>query len=140
MTRVSTNVRKKGRPPFLDDFGVQAFRSQFPEKNYRQLCDVKKYASVWSVFLGAVGEGGIEAMGVPAKRCRPKTVKRFPWLMGDKVQHVVISEMFGMPPEQIVRTADYIEQQHREKKINAKRARQIARNWKGAGFGLEEDR
>jgi hypothetical protein len=125
---VNTNVRKKGRPPFLSAIAAQVWQEAFPEKSYRQRCDTQKCADVWKIlFRAAREECSVATMDRNSKICRPKTFKRFPWLMGDRIQHVVCSELYGMSPEQTVCTADFIEKQHREKGINANDARKIAR-------------
>lgn len=137
---ISANVRKKGRPPFLGPEADAIWLSQFPEKNYRQRCDVRKYVQVWHALISAAGETpGVATLAFNAKASRPKTFKRFPWLMGDKIQHVVCVELYGMSDERIVRTADYIERRHREDNINAKMARRIARNWRLCGFGADDE-
>ena len=119
---------KLGRPRILDG---AFWKIQFPEKNYRQLCSISKCASVWKVLLKAAGENvpGVVAMGPNAKTSRPKTFKRWPWLMGDKIQHTVLAEMYGcVSNEYLVSVADYVEKERRRKKINAKQARKIARD------------
>lgn len=128
---ISANVRKKGRPRFLDAGSEEIWRNAFPDRSYRQRCNIQKYAEVWKVLMAAAGEAAsVSTLAPDAKTCRPKTFKRFPWLLGNKIQHVVLAELYGMPSEGIVVAADYIERKHRKNHINAKEARQMARDWK----------
>ncbi len=125
---IYTNVRKKGRPVFLHADDVKLFQRMLPGRSYRQCCDARKYACVWKVLLQAAGDGkAASAMGYDAAVCRPKAFQRFPSLMGEKVQHTVLAEMYGMNDEDLIKTADDLENLHRDGFTNAQMARKIVR-------------
>ncbi|MFY9531252.1 MAG: hypothetical protein WAR24_20275, partial [Candidatus Acidiferrales bacterium] len=86
---LSANVRKKGRPPILDAQADAIFKLQFPDKSRRGRYGMMRFAQVAEVLITFAGEDPLRALG--AIQSRPKTLARFPWLLGKPVQHVVLS-------------------------------------------------
>jgi len=132
--RLSANVRKKGRPSFLTDESRAFLRSVSPEMTYRQHCGEQKFLHVAKVLIGLCDEKSLPAVALNGVEFRPESVKRFPWLLGQRIQHTVLAELYGLPCFAIIIAADILERDHQRKQFNAKVGRGLARSYKQAIF------
>jgi hypothetical protein len=122
----SANVRKKGRPRVMDEEMVQFLKEQgaaAPNESYRSTYTGMRTGVVQLALIASCGE---------KMHVHPKTAERYPWLMGEKVQMSVLAELHGLPDGAIVAAATAIEQIRRERPLNAKEGRKVARFFKRA--------
>lgn len=131
------NVRKKGRPRVLSDEEFKSFRLEIdaPTKSYRATYEMQRFVHVAIILIEHCGEEPIAALADdPA--CRPKTVERFPWLFGRRIQHAVLTELYGLPHDLVIKAARHLERLHRSRNINARRGRDAARGFKYCELAL----
>jgi hypothetical protein len=120
---ISANVRRKGRPKlFINEPEQQVWlEGQFPDQTcHRRRVEHLNVAAVRKILHTEVGEDPRVAAG--SVNDRPKSVARWPWLFGKRVQHTVLLQLYRFKdyPETVVSLADQIEKLRREDRGSAK--------------------
>ena len=126
MKGIVTNVRKKGRPHVVDP---QELRKIYgPALSDRSMYERSRSLRSMRVLIKAAGEVPRIALG-DGVGCRPRTSKRFPWIMGHRLQRTILFELsFIESPKWRLKYADRIEKFHRASGMTAKQAREYIRN------------
>jgi hypothetical protein len=128
-TSISANVHKKGRPRVFDSAPgfEREYRRQFEGDSYRAFYERLRTAGVRHALADVVGEDPIGSAG-DGTTCRPLQAKRWPWLLGRKVQNTVLLQLHGLDKKTIAECCDGIEKLHAAGKLrNAKEAVEHAR-------------
>jgi len=122
---ILANVRKKGRPKVYsaEQFAeLKAILDQ-PDRSYRATYERVRAGVVLGTLIESCGEK-------PTAATHPKSAERYPWLLGKKIQLTVLAELYGLPDAAILGAAKEIEKLHRERPMNAKGGRKVARLFK----------